>query len=176
MSPSPSSSSSSSSSLSFLVIELSFAILGVSASLLDVYSATKISKRNSSIRRTRAAGVRSLDPLCLFPSLLSPPPPCSPSVSPLSPPPEKIRDKITPRHPPLASTPLPLLARSLVRALVSRVARARVSISRRVERSGAGRRDAVALARSLSLSRYLCPGQADERWGSLVAFNPSLSR
>jgi len=60
--------------------------------------------------------------------------------------------------------------------------RARVSISRRAERSGAERRGASRRraarrgVRSLSLSLYLCPGRAGKRWGSLAAFNPSLSR
>ena len=75
---------------------------------------------------------------------------------------KKSRDKITPRHPSLALTLFHALAHSL--AIVSRVARTRVSISRRAEqsvaeRSGAARSVATlfTFALSLSLSLSLSP-------------------
>lgn len=128
---------------------------------LGAYGAAKISKRNSSIRRARAA-----DPgpsprpapqsFCRSPALLRRRK-------------RETRDKITPKYPALA--PARRGARKSERA--SERARAvceRVSISWRAEWS-AGRRD----AHSLFLARCLCPGRAGERWGSLAAFNPSLS-
>jgi len=82
------------------------------ARLLGEYGAVKISKRNSSIRRTRAAGRSFPKSPCLFSSLpelpsVSPPSVCLALSSAL----EKTRDKITPRHPSLAPTLFRALAR-----------------------------------------------------------------